>query len=161
MTTNRQIVPKFLEAYRNPPTAESVRIFKAGGRDQRTAELVESGRSRTKKDDPWVKADYLGPKQTILRVEPDIRITKFSDGNSLFIHGGLSSDGQKMNDLYKINLKTFRSKKCQIEDGSLTRAMHKMVTFENNIFLFGGLTETDSISDNLYKLSPIEGSNRH
>ena len=65
-----------------------------------------------------------------------------------------------MNDLYKINLKTFRSKKCQIEDGSLTRAMHKMVTFENNIFLFGGLTETDSISDDLFKLSPIEGSNR-
>ena len=65
-----------------------------------------------------------------------------------------------MNDLYKINLKTFRSKKCQIEDGSLTRAMHKMVIFENNIFLFGGLTENDSISDDLFKLSPIEGSNR-
>jgi len=65
-----------------------------------------------------------------------------------------------MNDLYKINLKTFRSKKCPIEDGSLTRAMHKMVIFENNIFLFGGLTETDSISDDLFKLSPIEGSNR-
>ena len=65
-----------------------------------------------------------------------------------------------MNDLYKINLKTFRSKKCQIEDGSLTRAMHKMVIFDNNIFLFGGLTETDSISDDLFKLSPIEGSNR-
>ena len=65
-----------------------------------------------------------------------------------------------MNDVYKINLKTFRSKKCQIEDGSLTRAMHKMVIFENNIFLFGGLTENDSISDDLFKLSPIEGSNR-
>ena len=65
-----------------------------------------------------------------------------------------------MNDLYKINLKTFRSKKCQIEDGSLTRAMHKMVIFENNIFLFGGLTETDSISDELFKLCPVEGSNR-
>jgi hypothetical protein len=80
--------------------------------------------------------------------------------NFLFIHGGLSSDGQKLNDLYKINLKTFRSKKCQIEDGSLTRAMHKMVIFENKIFLFGGLTENDSISDDLFKLTPIEGSNR-
>ena len=85
----------------------------------------------------------------------------FSDGNFLFIHGGLSSDGQKLNDLYKINLKTFRSKKCQIEnDGSLTRAMHKMVIFEKNIFLFGGLTENDSISDDLFKLTPVEGSNR-
>ena len=89
-------------------------------------------------------------------------ITIFSDGNFLFIHGGLSSDGQKLNDLYKINLKTFRSKKCQIEhDGNLTRAMHKMVIFENNIFIFGGLTETDSISDDLFKLKPIEGSNRY
>jgi len=84
-----------------------------------------------------------------------------TDGNFLFIHGGLSSDGQKLNDLYKINLKTFRSKKCQIEnDGSLTRAMHKMVIFEKNIFLFGGLTENDSISDDLFKLTPVEGSNR-
>ena len=90
------------------------------------------------------------------------KITIFSDGNFLFIHGGLSSDGQKLNDLYKINLKSFRSKKCQIEnDGNLTRAMHKMVIFENNIFIFGGLTENDSISDDLFKLTPIEGSNRY
>ena len=74
-----------------------------------------------------------------------------------------------MNDLYKINLRTFRSKRCQIQSDEsdsegLTRAMHKMVSYSNgndsNLFVFGGLTESDTISDDLFKLTPIEGTNK-
>lgn len=89
-----------------------------------------------------------------------------TDGNFLYIHGGLSLDGQKLNDFYKINLRTFRSKRCQVQsEGSedsegLTRAMHKIVSYDSNLFLFGGLTESDTISDDLFKLTPIEGTNK-
>ena len=79
----------------------------------------------------------------------------FSDDKFLYIHGGLDESGSKLGDLYRINLKSFRSKKCQIEE-PLTRAMHKMVIKDDKLFIFGGLTESDMISDSLYQLTAID-----
>ncbi|CAG5091525.1 Oidioi.mRNA.OKI2018_I69.PAR.g13100.t2.cds [Oikopleura dioica] len=71
----------------------------------------------------------------------------------MFIHGGLTATG-KSNSLYRINLKTFRSKCCSIVNPPGNLAMHKMVLFDDRIFLFGGLNEENIVSDELWELSP-------
>lgn len=72
----------------------------------------------------------------------------------MFVHGGLTATG-KSNSLYRINLKTFRSKCCSIANDPIGKlAMHKMVLVSNRIFLFGGLNDENVVSDELWELSP-------
>jgi len=86
-----------------------------------------------------------------------------ADETHLYIHGGISAAGVKLDDLYRISLSSFRSKKINIEGsaGDMTRAMHKMTVHNETLFMFGGLIpgEQGIISDELVKMSPIDGRN--
>ena len=59
-------------------------------------------------------------------------------------------------DLYKINRKTFRSKRCQISGPLGARAMHKMVSFDNKLYVFGGLMQNETVSDELFIIKKTE-----
>ena len=70
-----------------------------------------------------------------------------ADEGNLYIHGGINAAGVKLDDLYRINLASFRSKKLTIEGtaGDVTRAMHKMVVHDETLFLFGGLISGEQV----------------
>jgi len=104
--------------------------------------IIENGKVRKEK----ISGELPCPRQEFAMTADD----KF-----LYVQGGLDESGSKLGDLYRINLKSFRSKKCQLEE-PLTRAMHKMVIKDDKLFIFGGLTESDIISDNLYQLTPVD-----
>lgn len=81
------------------------------------------------------------------------------DENYLYIHGGLSATGKKA-DLYRINRKTFRSKKCKINNSEKLsqRAMHQMVAVKGDLYLFGGLVDDDNVSDELFRIKFTQDS---
>lgn len=83
-----------------------------------------------------------------------------ADDTYLYLHGGMSNDG-KTNDLYRVNRRTFRSKRCQIKGDLSARAMHKMVQFNQDLYLFGGLLENDEVCDQLYRLRPAANTSTY
>jgi len=75
-----------------------------------------------------------------------------ADSEFIFIHGGLGANGMAA-DMFRINRRTFRSKRCQIIGDKIGPiAMHKMVSFGKDLYLFGGLMENDVVSDQLFRL---------